>query len=126
VVIVIITLLLVIAIPRYFSAVYTSQVRSCQSQIKIINTASQAFFARNRVWPSRVEDMVRGTAPAWAVGVPLDQMPECPFGKPYHLLPELQDGTTGTPTPGNPQVGVVVDTRDHFDGPWITATRHRD
>ncbi len=126
VVIIIIAVLLVIAIPRYFAAVYTAEVRDCQSQIKVINTAAQAYFSRNRVWPARVEDMVRGTAPSWAVGLPLDQMPECPFGKPYHLAAQLQDGTTGVPTSGNPQVGVAVVTEEHFDGSWITATKHRE
>ena len=125
VVIVIIMILLVIAIPRYFHAVYTAQVRDCQSQIKIISTASQAFFARNHVWPASVEEMSRGTAPSWAVGVPLDAVPECPFGVPYHLVPALQDGTTGPPVDGNPQVGVMVDVSEHFDGGWITATEHR-
>jgi len=126
VVILIIMILLVIALPRYFHAVYIAEVRDCQSQIKIISTASQAFFARNRVWPASVEEMSRGTAPPWAVGVPLDGVPECPFGVPYHLVPELQDGSTGVPAAGNPQVGAMVDVGEHFDGAWITATRHRE
>ena len=124
VVIVIIATLVLIALPRYLAAVYTADVRGCQSQIKIINTATQAFFARNHVWPETVDDLVRGTAPAGAKGVPLDSLPECPFGKPYHLRDELQSGTTGAPTSADPQVGVTVDTSEHFDGVWMSAIRH--
>lgn len=125
VVILIIAALLVIALPRYFHAVYSAQVRGCQSQIKIINTSAQAFFARNRVWPATVEEMAQSTAPSWVVGAPLSEVPPCPFGVPYHLQPTLQDGSTGAPTPDNPQVGVTVDTSEHFDGSWVTATHHR-
>lgn len=125
VIIVIISVLLLIALPRYFRSTYAARVRGCQSQIRIIGTASQAFFARNRVWPSTVEEMCRPTAPAWVVGEPLEEVPLCPFGIPYELSPLLQDGTTGMATPDNPQVGVVVNTADHFEGSWITAQDHR-
>jgi len=126
VVILIIAALVLIALPRYFHAVYTSWVRGCQAQIKIINTATQAFYARNHVWPTTVEEMCEDTAPPWVVGPPLGQVPPCPFGVPYRFVPELQDGSTGQPTPDNPQVGVTVNTADHFEGSWITALRHRE
>jgi hypothetical protein len=93
--------------------------------VKIISTSAQAFFARNRVWPSTVEEMCRDTAPAWVVGAPLDEVPLCPLGVAYELIPVLQDGTIGAPTPENPQVGVAVNVEDHFDGSWITATAHK-
>jgi prepilin-type N-terminal cleavage/methylation domain-containing protein len=126
VVLLIIAALVLIALPKYLRAVYNARVRGCQSQIKIINTAAQAFFARNRVWPATVEEMCRTTAPSWVVGPPLEELPECPFGVPYQLVPILEDGTTGSPTPANPQAGVAVLTQDHFDGSWITATVHRE
>jgi prepilin-type N-terminal cleavage/methylation domain-containing protein len=126
VVLLIIAVLVLIALPRYFSAVYRSKVRACQSQITIINTGAQAFFARNDVWPETVEDMCESTAPSWAVGPPLTEVPECPFGVPYELVPLLEDGTVGgNPTPENAQVGVVVNTTEHFEGSWKTALRHR-
>jgi len=125
VVILIIAALIVIALPRYFYAVYNSRVRGCQSQIKIIDTATQAFYARNHVWPTTVEEMAQTTAPSWVVAPPLDGVPPCPFGVPYRLVPSLQDGSSGAPTPDNPQVGVTVDTSEHFDGSWVTATHHR-
>jgi len=126
VVIVIIAVLLIIAIPRYFQAVYTAEVRGCQAQIKIINTATQAFFSRNHRWPTTVEEMCEQTAPPGVVGAPLTEIPQCPFGVPYELSPVLEDGTTGPPTADNPQAGVTVNTEDHFEGSWVTATRHRE
>lgn len=126
VVILIIAALILIALPRYFHAVYMSWVRGCQAQIKIIGTASQAFYARNQVWPATIEELAESTAPDWVIAPPLDDVPRCPFGVPYRLVPELQDGTTGAPTPDNPQVGVAVAIEDHFEGQWINAVRHRD
>jgi len=126
VVILIIAALLAIALPRYFAAVYRARVRGCQAQIKVMSTATQAFFARNRVWPATVEEMCGTTAPSWVVGPPLDQVPQCPFGVPYHLVPTLQDGTVGgTPTPDNPVAGVAVNTDEHFEETWTTALDHR-
>jgi prepilin-type N-terminal cleavage/methylation domain-containing protein len=118
--------LAVVAIPRYFQAVYDAKVRGCQANIQIVNTATQAFFARNKVWPTTVEEMCESTAPSWVVAPPLQEMPLCPFGVPYELVPTLQDGTTGgTPSPGNPQVGVQVNAGDHFEASWKTAKEHR-
>ena len=126
VVILILAALMLIALPRYFHAIYRSRVRGCQSQIEIISTATQAFFARNKVWPTTIEEMCESTAPSWVVAPPLLEMPLCPFGEPYELVPLLQDGTTGgAPAAGNPQVGVQVNARDHFDGSWKTAHEHR-
>jgi prepilin-type N-terminal cleavage/methylation domain-containing protein len=126
VVIIIIAALVVICLPRYFAAVNSAWVRECQSQIRIIDTSTQAFFTRNHKWPTNVEEMVQGYAPSWVVGVPLTSMPECPFGVPYRLEPVLQDGSTGQPTSDNPQMGVVVNAADHFEnGEWINALRHK-
>jgi len=126
VVILILGALMLIALPRYFDAVYRSRVRGCQAQIAIIGTSAQAFFARNKVWPTTVEEMCESTAPSWVVAPPIQEVPKCPFGIPYELVPLLQDGTNGgSPTPENPQVGVVVNAWDHFEGSWKTALKHR-
>jgi prepilin-type N-terminal cleavage/methylation domain-containing protein len=126
VVILILAALMVIALPRYFHAVYRSRVRGCQAQVQIINTSVEAFFARNKVWPETVEEMCESTAPSWVVAPPLTEVPACPFGLPYELVTLLQDGTKGgEPTPGNPQVGVELNTWDHFSGPWKAAEDHR-
>ncbi len=126
VVLVIIAALVLIALPRYFQAVRNAWTRGCQSQIRIISTSTQAFFSRNHKWPTTVDEMVQGRAPSWVVGAPLTGMPECPFGVPYQLTPVLEDGTVGNPTPGNPQVGVVVNVDDHFEnGEWINAVSHK-
>lgn len=126
VVILILTALMVIALPRYFHAVYRARVRGCQSQITIINTATQAFEARNHCHPQTIEEMCEPTAPDWVVAPPLQEMPLCPFGQPYELVPVLEDGTVGAePTDGNPQVGVTVNVWDHFDGSYKKAVEHR-
>jgi prepilin-type N-terminal cleavage/methylation domain-containing protein len=125
-VLLILAALMLIALPRYFDAIYRSRVRGCQAQIEIISTASQAFFARNKVWPATIEEMCESTAPSWVVAPPLPELPICPFGVAYELVPLLQDGTTGAPpSPGNPQVGVQVNASDHFDGSWKTAQDHK-
>ena len=126
VVIMILGALMVIAIPRYFHAVYEARVRGCQANIQIVSTATQAFFARNRVWPATVDEMCETTAPSWVVSPPIQEMPVCPFGVSYALIPTLQDGSSGgAPSPGNPQVGVQVNAGDHFDGSWKMAQEHK-
>lgn len=125
VVILILMALMLIAIPRYFEVIYRSRVRGCQADINITQTATQAFFARNKVWPSTIEEMCESTAPAWVIGAPLNEVPECPFGIPYELSLLLLDGTVGAnPTADNPQVGVAVNAWDHFEGSWKTARNH--
>lgn len=52
VVILILSALLLIALPKYFHAVYASRVQGCKAQITIINTATQVFFAKNKVYPA--------------------------------------------------------------------------
>ena len=126
VVLLILAALMVIALPRYFSAVYRARVRGCQAQIEICSTATQVFFSRNKQWPATIEDMCEGTAPAWVVAPPLTEIPQCPFGYDYESVPVLQDGTVGgSPTPENPQVGVTINTWDHFDGSWKKALNHK-
>ncbi len=126
VVLLILAALMLIALPRYFSAVYRSRVRGCQAQIEITTTACQVFFARNKVWPTTVEEMCEPTAPSWVVAPPLTEVPTCPFGVSYEVVPILQDGTTGgAPTPENPQYGVALNSWDHFEGSWRKALDHK-
>ncbi|MGD0112629.1 MAG: prepilin-type N-terminal cleavage/methylation domain-containing protein [Armatimonadota bacterium] len=141
VVIIIIAVLVAIALPKYFAAIYAGRVHACQSNFKIINTAAQAYFAQNKAWPTQVTDMLQGaqgTAPKGLSGGQLTEAPICPFDvagaggttHPYTLLAVLNDGTTaaiGGGTAANPQVGVEVDPAGHFDnttGPWQSAATH--
>jgi competence protein ComGC len=125
VVILILAALILIALPRYFYAIYSAQVRGCQAQITVVNTACEAFQARNKVYPQTIEEMCISTAPGWVISPPLEDVPRCPFGIPYRLVPILQDGTVGgSATTGNPQVGITVNIWDHFEGSWKTATEH--
>ena len=126
VVILIVAALVTIALPRYFHAVYRSRVRGCQAQIQTVNTSCEAFFARNRVWPATVEEMCESTAPSWVVAPPLTEVPACPFGVSYELVSVLQDGSVGgAPAAGNPQVGVELNTWEHFEGSWKMALIHQ-
>ncbi len=140
VVIIIISVLVAIALPRYFAAIYSGRVRSCQSNFKIINTAVQAYFAQNKEWPVEVTDMLPPdhttpvpTTPAGLVGGQLTEMPICPFDTAttthdYLLLPVLADGTVGVAgTPDNPQIGVVTSWAEHWaTAQWQTSDRHLD
>jgi prepilin-type N-terminal cleavage/methylation domain-containing protein len=133
VVIIIIAVLVAIALPRYFAAIYAGRVRACQSNFKIINTAAQAYFAQNKAWPTLVTDMVQGTAattPVGMKGAQLTELPICPFDTtadgsaiPYLLTPVYE--TPGDAT--SPQIGVETAETGHFDattGPWQTAIKH--
>jgi prepilin-type N-terminal cleavage/methylation domain-containing protein len=137
VVIIIISVLVAIALPRYFAAIYAGRVRACQANMKIINTAVQAYFAQNKVWPTvgsagifemLPPDNPDAQRPAGTVGGQLTEMPICPFSttgneKPYELLEVHQDpDNTATPL-----VGVVVDWHGHFTdslGKWQSASDH--
>ncbi len=138
VVIIIISVLVAIALPRYFAAIYSGRVRACQSNFKIINTAVQAYFAQNKEWPTEVEDMLPPdstvpvpTTPAGLVGGQLTEMPICPFdttttAHDYVLLSVLADGSIGVAgTPLNPQIGVVSSWAEHWSSAqWQTSDTH--
>lgn len=132
VVIIIIAVLVAIALPRYFAAIYAGRVRSCQANMKVINTAAQAYFAQNKAWPVNVSDMMVGstTAPAGMKTGQLTEDSVCPFETadtpyPYQLVPVAEDGSSNV-GPANPQVGVVVDYSNHFDDSnWQSAMTHK-
>jgi prepilin-type N-terminal cleavage/methylation domain-containing protein len=144
VVIIIISVLVAIALPRYFAAIYAGRVRACQANMKIINTAVQAYFAQNREWPAAVTDMLppdstnpAPTTPGGLRGGQLTEMPICPFDDAtppaeheYVLLDVMADGTTGPAggggTIGNPVVGVVTDPSQHWAAgtPWQSTDTH--
>ena len=133
VVIIIISVLVAIALPRYFAAIYAGRVRACQSNFKIVNTALQAYFAQNKEWPDEVADMLPNTAdfafttPAGLSGGQLTEMPICPFEtapanlKPYNLV-EVRENPSDTSTP---IVGYVTDWHGHWlTAQWQNVTEH--
>jgi len=131
VVIIIISVLVAVALPRYFAAIYAGRVRACQSNFKIINTAAQAYFAQNKAWPTVVGNMMP-PGDTNAVPVPgmkggqLTELPICPFEttvslKPYNLTDVHEDPNDAT----TPVVGVVTDWTGHFETQqWQNATNH--
>jgi prepilin-type N-terminal cleavage/methylation domain-containing protein len=135
VVIIIISVLVAIALPRYFAAIYAGRVRACQANMKIVNTAVQAYFAQNKVWPSAgatgilemlPPDNADAATPSGLKGGQLTEMPICPFATtdspiPYELV-EVHEDPSDT---GTPIVGVVVDWTGHFaDAKWQSANEH--
>jgi prepilin-type N-terminal cleavage/methylation domain-containing protein len=133
VVIIIISVLVAIALPRYFAAIYAGRVRSCQSNFKIINTAVQAYFAQNKEWPDEVSDMLPNTAdfqfttPAGLKGGQLTEVPICPFEsapdnmKPYEIVMINEDPGD----PSTPIVGCETDWNGHWaNAQWQGATEH--
>jgi len=133
-VIIIIAVLVAIALPKYFAAIYAARVRSCQANMKIINTAAQAYFAQNKDWPTEVENMLEPGLPGANVppgmkGGQLTEVPICPFHvdlvseHPYELVPVYEDPADAT----TPVVGYVVDWNGHFTasaGSWQSASVH--
>ncbi|MBE9566684.1 MAG: prepilin-type N-terminal cleavage/methylation domain-containing protein, partial [Proteobacteria bacterium] len=129
VVIIIISVLVAVALPRYFAAIYAGRVRACQSNFKIINTAAQAYFAQNKDWPTDVGNMLPpGDLNAMPVagmkGGQLTELPICPFEttlslKPYNLTVVYEDPADAM----SPPVGVVTDWNGHFaTQQWQNAT----
>ena len=131
VVIIIISVLVAIALPKYFAAIYQGRVRACQSNFKIVNIASQAYFAQNKDWPTAVTDMLDpsdplSTTPAGMKGGQLTELPICPFEtavspKAYALVQVYE-------TPGDattPVVGVEMDWNGHWENSqWQNADEH--
>jgi len=133
VVIIIISVLVAIALPRYFAAIYAGRVRACQSNFKIINTAVQAYFAQNKAWPDEVENMLPPDDLNYVAlagvtdprGGQLTEMPICPFDTDgsvtYDLVPVYENPSDAT----TPQVGVVTDWTNHWlTSEWQKAIEH--
>ena len=131
VVIIIISVLVAIALPRYFAAIYQGRVRACQSNFKIINTSVQLYFAQNKEWPQEVGDMLSpgdpaATTPGGMKGGQLTELPICPFEtatspKPYDLVEVYEDPAD----PSTPQVGVQTDWNGHWPTQlWQNASEH--
>ena len=117
-------------VPRPLAATDIGKVRECQSNMKIINTAAQAYFAQNHEWPDEVSDMLppgspRATTPAGLMGGQLTERPVCPFGvhgsHRYEMVPVHESPND----PSTPVVGYVVDWMGHFrSADWSRATVH--
>ena len=126
VVIIIIAVLVAIALPRYFAAIYAGRLNACKSNFKIINTAAQAYFAQNKVWPpvgTAGVDEMRISSSAKKSGQ-LTENPICPWGVPYALVAVGEDASQSV-SASNPQVGVETDWTNHYiSAQWQTATMH--
>ncbi len=131
VVIIIISVLVAVALPRYFAAIYAGRVRACQSNFKIINTAVQAYFAQNKAWPTEVSEMLppppdgAGTAPAGMKGGQLTELPICPFDTDGSMTYDLVEVYETPGDSGTPVVGCVTDWQNHWPtSAWQSASEH--
>ncbi len=111
VVIILVAVLVAVALPRYMDAVYRGKVAACKQNISDLNTAIQAYQAKNGSFPTAAtfqDDLVSDNF--------LDAAVVCPFGVDYTV-------TTDTDTNGH-TIAMYVDTSTHFTGDWKTATEH--
>jgi len=129
VVIIITSVLVAIALPKCFAAIYQGRVRACASNLKIVNTSVQPYFAQNKEWPTEVSDMLNptgplATSPVGLKGGQLTELRVCSFEtatnpKPYDLVELHEDPDDAT----TPLVGVET----NWDGHWqakMAARQH--
>lgn len=116
VVIILVSVLVAIALPRYMDAVYRAKVASCRENIMDLNTASQAYQAKY-YGNSAQQDLLAGAVTASHALVTegfIDAAPLCPItGEGYSFEAVVVDTYT---------IGYIITVTDHFaDGNWRTG-----
>ena len=116
VVIILVSVLVAIALPRYMDAVYRAKVSSCRENIMDLNTASQAYQAKY-YGDSAQQALLEGAVGDSHVLVTerfLDSAPVCPITQTnYSFEAVMVDGYT---------IGYIITVTDHFpDGNWRTG-----
>jgi len=127
VVIVIIAVLVAIALPRYYQAIYDSKCSACKSNLKQIDLALHAYYANkdegnrdwNTVWTNCGAGATMTGTPFAAAKEFAGGFPVCPFGTPY---------TAEQVTNANGElIGVQTQKASHFvnaSGEWYDAPTH--
>jgi len=124
VVIVIIAVLVAIALPRYYQAIYDSKCSTCKSNLKQLDLALHAYYAQlpaaSRTWAQVLTDAP--TALFTSSIVFSGGFPVCPFGVAY-TYEEVPTGSTGAGIKG-----VQTVKSAHFVAPaggqWYDASDH--
>ena len=116
VVIILVSVLVAIALPRYMDAVYRAKVASCRENIMDLNTASQAYQAKY-YGNSTQQALLAGPVNDSHVLVTehfIDTAPVCPITRSnYSFEPVVVDSYT---------IGYIISVTEHFpDGNWRTG-----
>ena len=77
VVVMILGALAAIAVPRMISGATNAKIRACETNVDLINSQIELYFANENAWPTGLET-VTGSADYFPDGAP-----ECPFGTDY-------------------------------------------
>lgn len=77
VVVLILGALAAIAIPRITAGAYTAKVNACKTNVDLINSQIELYYANNGAWPSLLTDVTEST------DYFPDGAPACPFGTAY-------------------------------------------
>jgi prepilin-type N-terminal cleavage/methylation domain-containing protein len=77
VVVLILSALAFIAVPRISQSATNAKVSACQTNVALMNSQIELYYAQNGAWPSAVGD-VTGSTTYFPDGAPV-----CPFGTAY-------------------------------------------
>jgi general secretion pathway protein G len=91
VVVLILGALAAIAVPRIIGGAQNAKINACKTNVDLINSQIELYFANTGNWPSALSD-VTGTVQSPSEYFP-DGPPDCPFGSTYimgvnHRVPE--------------------------------------
>jgi prepilin-type N-terminal cleavage/methylation domain-containing protein len=76
IVVLILGALAAIAIPRIIGGATSAKINACKTNIDLINSQIELYYANNDKWPSKVSDLSEYFP---------DGDPECPFGVAYTI-----------------------------------------
>ena len=79
IVVLILGALAAIAIPRITEGAKTAKINACKTNIDLINTQIELYYANNDAWPTNLTDVTASTT-----YFP-DGPPECPFSTAYAM-----------------------------------------
>lgn len=77
VVVMILGALAAIAVPRMISGATNAKIRACETNVDLLNSQIELYYANENKWPSRLNQVT--TDPNYFP----DGVPTCPFGTKY-------------------------------------------
>lgn len=83
VVVMILGALAAIAVPRMISGATNAKIRACDTNVNLLNSQIELYYANNNKWPGRLS--VITSDPNYFPDGPA----ECPFGTPYQYSPTI-------------------------------------
>lgn len=79
IVVLILGALAAIAIPRIIGGATNAKINACKTNVDLINSQIELYYANNDAWPSDLTDVTEDT------DYFPDGPPECPFGTDYSM-----------------------------------------